>query len=186
MIPFAQKEAPEGKKDIKGKKGSRARARKNRTWLYVAIGVGLVGLIFSLVSFAGGGGSSGGSGSQGSGPLAQFASLPGWLARSPNSTQEAYAYAVAHPETLNYIPCYCGCGLHAGHRSNRECFVASGAGANVVFDNHGADCAMCIDIAMMTKKMIAQGKALTEVRAAVTDKYSSLGPATNTPPVPRS
>ncbi|MBI4287606.1 MAG: hypothetical protein HY671_04140 [Chloroflexi bacterium] len=174
-----------GKKDVKGKKAGRPQARKNPWWLFVAIGVGVIGLVVSLVSFAGGGGSPTGGATQNSGPLAQYASLPIWLSRAPFSTQEAYAYAAQHPETLNYVPCYCGCGLHSGHRNNRECFVSSGTGANVAWDRHGADCAMCIDIAMMTKKMLAQGKTLAQARQAVVEKYSSIGPATNTPPVPQ-
>ena len=38
-------------------------------------------------------------------------------------TQEAYAYAVAHPGVLQYVPCYRGC-EDIGHISNEDCFVA--------------------------------------------------------------
>ena len=48
------------------------------------------------------------------------------LARTVHSssprTQEVYAYAVAHPEVLQYVPCYCGCG-GVGYISNEDCFV---------------------------------------------------------------
>lgn len=36
--------------------------------------------------------------------------------------QEAYRYAVTHPEILQYFPCYCGCG-EFGHRSVLDCSV---------------------------------------------------------------
>lgn len=36
--------------------------------------------------------------------------------------QEAYRYAVAHPEILQYFPCYCGCG-ELGHRSVLDCSI---------------------------------------------------------------
>lgn len=175
-----------GNKEARRKKAA-AHARSGRKWTYVAIGAGVVGLVATIVSFMAGGISSPNDVSpQGNAPAAQNASLPAWLARVPSATREAYAYALEHPETTGYIPCYCGCGQHSGHRSSQECFIASRTPDAVTYDQHGANCAMCIDIALMTKKMLAQGKALAEVRQAVTDKYSSLGPATNTPPIPRS
>ena len=36
--------------------------------------------------------------------------------------QEAYRYAAAHPEILQYFPCYCGCG-EFGHRSVLDCSI---------------------------------------------------------------
>lgn len=36
--------------------------------------------------------------------------------------QEAYRYAAAHPEILQYFPCYCGCG-EQGHRSVLDCSI---------------------------------------------------------------
>lgn len=36
--------------------------------------------------------------------------------------QEAYRYAVAHPDELRYMPCFCGCGAQ-GHTSNYDCYV---------------------------------------------------------------
>ena len=61
------------------------------------------------------------------------------FARTGGPTVEAvYRYAVAHGDTLQYIPCVCGCGA-IGHRHNAECYVAErhpdGA---ITFTNHGA------------------------------------------------
>lgn len=40
----------------------------------------------------------------------------------PVDTQNAYRYAVANRETLQYMPCFCGC-VAVGHRSNFDCYV---------------------------------------------------------------
>lgn len=112
--------------------------------------------------------------------------LPAWLSARPTTVRAAYAYAAEHPETLSYIPCFCGCGSHSGHRSTNDCFVAgrNPDGSVAAYDNHGADCDMCIDAALMTRDMLNQGKSLKEVREAVVAKYGELGPSTATPPIP--
>ena len=57
--------------------------------------------------------------------------------RAAPEVQEAYRFAVAHPDALPFIPCYCGC-VTQGHRSNRDCYVREvrGDGA-VVLDPMG-------------------------------------------------
>jgi hypothetical protein len=50
------------------------------------------------------------------------AALPDFVLRAPPPVQEAYAYALEHPEVLQYVPCYCGCDS-AGHTSNLDCFI---------------------------------------------------------------
>lgn len=40
----------------------------------------------------------------------------------PAETQAAYRYAVANHDTLQYIPCFCGC-VNQGHGSNFDCYV---------------------------------------------------------------
>ena len=47
--------------------------------------------------------------------------IPDYVRSASPQVQEAYAYAVEHPEVLQYVPCYCGCG--AVHANNEECFV---------------------------------------------------------------
>jgi len=46
---------------------------------------------------------------------------PVFYQASPEA-QEAYRFAVTHPEILQYFPCYCGCG-EFGHRSVLDCSV---------------------------------------------------------------
>ncbi|MBK5330451.1 MAG: hypothetical protein JJD93_00670 [Ilumatobacteraceae bacterium] len=37
---------------------------------------------------------------------------------------------------MRFIPCYCGCGKDAGHRSNRDCYVKRiDADGTVVLDS---------------------------------------------------
>jgi hypothetical protein len=45
---------------------------------------------------------------------------PFWKASA--EVQEAYRYALAHPDVLQYVPCFCGCGAQ-GHQSNKDCYV---------------------------------------------------------------
>jgi Protein of unknown function with PCYCGC motif len=64
--------------------------------------------------------------------------LPSFARTGGPKVEAVYRYAVAHGETLQYIPCVCGCGA-IGHRHNADCYVAErhpdGA---VTFTNHGA------------------------------------------------
>jgi hypothetical protein len=50
--------------------------------------------------------------------------FPAEMAGTPDEIKEAYVFAAQHPEVLQYMPCYCGCGAdHHQHRSNYDCFV---------------------------------------------------------------
>jgi hypothetical protein len=70
--------------------------------------------------------------------LAPASALPGEIRRLPRDVQEAYRFALANPDILDKIPCYCGCN-QIGHLNNRMCYVRSEtAGGGVLFDSHGA------------------------------------------------
>jgi hypothetical protein len=64
--------------------------------------------------------------------------LPSFAHTGGPKVEAVYRYAVAHGNTLQYIPCVCGCGA-IGHRYNADCYVAErhpdGA---ITFTNHGA------------------------------------------------
>jgi hypothetical protein len=48
-----------------------------------------------------------------------------WPARFQQAApevQEAYRFAVANPDVLQYMPCYCGC-VNQGHTSNKDCYI---------------------------------------------------------------
>ncbi len=93
----------------------------------------------------------------------------------------AYTYATKHPENLEQIPCYCGCGGHSGHRFLRDCFIHD----DWAYDEHARYCDVCIGEAMKVQSYLAEGKTLKEARALIDKEY---GPKyadgrTSTPPV---
>jgi hypothetical protein len=50
--------------------------------------------------------------------------FPAEMADAPPEVTEAYVFAAQHPEILQYMPCYCGCGADEHkHISNYDCFV---------------------------------------------------------------
>lgn len=64
-------------------------------------------------------------------------------------TLRAYKFAAEHPEILEQIPCYCGCGEHGSeasegkpHKFVRDCFITDKG----VYDNHASFCDVCIGI----------------------------------------
>jgi Protein of unknown function with PCYCGC motif len=83
----------------------------------------------------------GGSGSKaitGGGLVARFAKYP--VADEPNAdlakvvwptfvtdakpeVKTLYEFQLTHGELMRFMPCYCGCGKTAGHKSNRDCYV---------------------------------------------------------------
>ena len=55
---------------------------------------------------------------------------------APSMVRETYRFAIANPDALSNIPCYCGCG-GVGHQSNLDCFVQQvNADGSVVLDDH--------------------------------------------------
>jgi hypothetical protein len=63
--------------------------------------------------------------------------LPSFTRKGGPKVQAVYRYAVAHGDTLQYIPCFCGC-EHVGHRSNVDCYVAERLpDGRITFTSHG-------------------------------------------------
>ncbi len=68
--------------------------------------------------------------------LAPASQLPKEVQRAPTTVREAYQFALANPDVLKYIPCYCGCG--ADHGSVKDCFVREvRPDGSAVFDEMG-------------------------------------------------
>jgi hypothetical protein len=53
---------------------------------------------------------------------APASALPDSIRQGPPEVRDAYRFALANRDTLQYIPCYCGCGAD-GHRSNYDCYI---------------------------------------------------------------
>jgi len=111
----------------------------------------------------------------GSGPA-----MPAYAHRTAD-VEAAYTFAHSDAgESLQWIPCYCGCGTHSGHDNNRDCFVKpDGTG----FDEHGSQCDVCVDIALRVNRGQADGQSLQEIRASVDAAYAGYLPTdTSMPP----
>src|SRR5512135_1649452 len=78
--------------------------------------------------------------------MAPMALMSNEVKSAPVVTQQAYQFAVANPETMKQIPCYCGCGA-MGHTSNYSCYVQRvETSGSVTFDAHALGCSICVDI----------------------------------------
>jgi hypothetical protein len=113
--------------------------------------------------------------------MAPMSDMPVDVQKAAVSVQEAYQFAVANPDALKNVPCYCGCGA-AGHTSNYSCYVKEVKHlGELVFDQHALGCSICVDIAQDVMKMTRDGKTPKEIRAAIDQTYSQYG-TSNMPP----
>ena len=97
----------------------------------------------------------------------------------------AYQFAAEHPEVLSYVPCFCGC-ERAGHTGNSDCFVKSRAanGDVIDWDEHGVECAVCIDVANRSRQMHSSGASVRDIRAAIDKEFGALSSAHTPTPHP--
>jgi len=111
----------------------------------------------------------------------QMVELPDFLRDEPVRVREAYQFAAMHPDALETVPCYCGCGS-MGHTSNLSCYIGEmDEAGGITYDNHAAGCGICVDITQDVMRMTNEGKSAKEIRAAIDAQYSAFGPSTNTP-----
>jgi hypothetical protein len=110
---------------------------------------------------------------------AAWAMRPDFVSGADQQTQAAYAFALARPDVVEWLPCYCGCGA-MGHLSNLDCFIKPTEGAPVVFEEHGSYCGVCVETALMAQDMLAKGATLIQMRAAVDIEFGDLAPGTPT------
>ena len=97
--------------------------------------------------------------------------------RSPEVITAAYRFAADHPEILSYVPCFCGC-ERSGHGANHDCFVKQRAenGDVVAWDEHGVECAVCIDVANRSRQMFESGASVRDIRAAIDKEFGANAP----------
>lgn len=108
--------------------------------------------------------------------MASMSGMPEDVRSAPVSVRQAYQFAVANPDLLQHLPCYCGCGA-MGHTSNYSCYVQSAEGQDIVFDTHALGCGICVDITQDAMRMLREGKSVDEIRAAIDQTYSQYGPS---------
>ena len=102
--------------------------------------------------------------------------------RSPEVITAAYRFAADHPEILSYVPCFCGC-ERSGHGANHDCFVKQRAenGDVVAWDEHGVECAVCIDVANRSRQMFESGASVRDIRAAIDKEFGANAPGAHMP-----
>jgi len=109
--------------------------------------------------------------------LAPVSALPMQMQQAPAAVRTAYQFAVTHPDALQNVPCYCGCGA-IGHKSNLACYIKEfGSDGKPVFDDHAMGCSICVDIATDVMQMTGEGKSPTDIRQQIVDTYGKFGPA---------
>lgn len=108
--------------------------------------------------------------------MAPMAGMPDEVKAAPVVVQQAYQFAVANPEVLTKLPCYCGCGK-MGHTSNYACYVKSAGDGPVTYDNHALGCSICVDITQDAMRLSREGKSVQEMRAYVDATYARYGPS---------
>lgn len=104
--------------------------------------------------------------------MAPLNMLPMQMQNAPTRVREAYQFAIANPDALKNVPCYCGCG-NIGHASNYACYYNE---ATQSFDDHALGCSVCVDIAQDVMKLTRDGKSPPDIRAAIVATYSQFGP----------
>lgn len=48
---------------------------------------------------------------------------PSFVTNADPEVKTLYVFQLTHGQLMRYMPCYCGCGKNAGHKSNRDCYV---------------------------------------------------------------
>lgn len=112
--------------------------------------------------------------------------LPSFLQGTDARVAQIYQLAAQHSDMIQHMPCYCGCGQSAGHRSNRDCFIKEiKKDGKIVWDSHAVTCYNCQQIALESIALKKKGKSLLEIRHFIDNKYKD-GFAEPTPtPMPQ-
>lgn len=109
--------------------------------------------------------------------MAPMSDMPSDIQEAPTVVQEAYQFAVANPDALKNVPCYCGCGA-VGHTSNYSCYVQEVKNSGeIVFDQHALGCSLCVDISQDVMRLTSEGKTPQEIRGTIDQTYSQYGPS---------
>lgn len=77
------------------------------------------------------------------------------------NTKLAYKAAKEIPQTLAQLPCYCHCDRGHNHKSLHSCFESE----------HGQNCGICINEALMAHNLKKQGVAVSEIRRNIIAAY---------------
>jgi hypothetical protein len=118
---------------------------------------------------------------------AAWGAQPDYVKALPGAGKAAYAFALARPDVLQRLPCYCGCaGME--HRSNLDCFFQRReVKGTFAYEEHASFCDICVKTANMASDMLQKGSTMTQIRAAVDSTFGGgAAPGTDTPLPPAS
>ncbi len=108
--------------------------------------------------------------------MAALSMLPEEMQSAPTTVRQAYQFAVANPDALKNVPCYCGCGA-VGHTSNYSCYVKNVKGDGTpVFEQHALGCSLCVDITQQVMKLSGEGKSPGQIHEQIVAEFSQFGP----------
>jgi hypothetical protein len=108
--------------------------------------------------------------------MAPMDTMPQEVQSAPTTVSEAYRFAVANPDALKNVPCYCGCGA-IGHKSNYACYVKNvDTNGQLVFDQHALGCSLCVDITQDVLRLTKEGKSPRDIHSFIVGNYSRFGP----------
>lgn len=109
--------------------------------------------------------------------MADLERMPHQVRQAPVPVQQAYQFAVANPDILEAIPCYCGCGA-IDHPNNYACYIAGlNESGTVQYDNHALGCSICVDITLDAMRLLDEGQSTAEIKAYVDTTYARYGPS---------
>ncbi|MBI5193340.1 MAG: hypothetical protein HZA08_07875 [Nitrospirae bacterium] len=74
---------------------------------------------------------------------------------------DAYKAAAEIPDVLDHMYCYCYCAEDHGHHSLRTCFT----------DGHGSGCDICINEALLARKMHKEGYRIKQIRDQIDKEF---------------
>ena len=110
--------------------------------------------------------------------MAPMSMMPDDVQSAPPLTQQAYQFAVANPDVMQQMPCYCGC-VELVHTSNYDCYVKSvKPDGQVTFDSHATNCEVCIDITQDVMRLFKQGDSTASIKAYIDENYHRYGAST--------
>jgi hypothetical protein len=111
---------------------------------------------------------------------------PDYVKTLPDAWQSAYAYALARPDVLQWLPCYCGC-VGMDHRSNLDCFFQRREVEGFyAYEEHASYCDICVETANLAQQLLSEGKTIIQVRAAVDARFGGTAPGQDIPLPPLS
>jgi hypothetical protein len=87
----------------------------------------------------------------------------------PTALLPRYLGAESHPEVFSATPCFCGCAEMLGHRHLLDCFVRPDGGG---WEAHALGCAVCLGEADQVLQLLADGRPVAEIVAAVVEQWS--------------